>query len=387
MSDQPGGEENEPVESEYEPAPPPAPMAYDQALAAARQAGSTPAESVRAVETSGAVESAETESSDVKPAPEPVISPAAAAAATALPTDGPATPAPAAEDQLAPADKPAEAMPGEAKQGLEPVTSPAAASLAPPGKPGMPTPPAEDRAEPAGDRGESAEDQASPAHEQPPPGDEQAEPAEDRALPGDEQAPSVATLRIAAAVERDNAVPAAHTEAGLVTEPVVDRSGNVLGVMYKPAPSQGVEHGSDHPPRPIYYYVEDEPPAKTGRRRRALIIVLVSLLALSACTVGGAWWLSERFASQVHRIPRVFDIPEQERPDKPQEGAAAKALNFLLAGTDRRSDLATTGDDAAAPIWVAGAQRSDTIILVHLSADRKKAYVISFPRDSWVDIP
>ena len=135
-------------------------------------------------------------------------------------------------------------------------------------------------------------------------------------------------------------------------------------------------------------YHDDLITKRRRRLRRALLIVLAGLLALSACTVGSAWWLSERIAGQVNRIPGVFEqIPEQERPDKPQEGPAAKAMNFLLAGTDRRSNLQTTGEDAAAPVWEAGAQRSDTIILVHLSADRRKAYVISFPRDSWVDIP
>ena len=34
-----------------------------------------------------------------------------------------------------------------------------------------------------------------------------------------------------------------------------------------------------------------------------------------------------------------------------------------------------------------GGERSDTTILLHLSADRKRAYGISIPRDSLVDRP
>jgi len=133
---------------------------------------------------------------------------------------------------------------------------------------------------------------------------------------------------------------------------------------------------------------DDEPATKRRRRRRLLVVALTALFALGACTFGGAWWLSERYAGQVQRIPRVFEqIPEQERPAKAEDGPAAGALNFLLAGTDRRSNRATTGEQAAEDVWIPGAQRSDTIILVHLSADRNKAYVISFPRDSWVEIP
>jgi len=179
---------------------------------------------------------------------------------------------------------------------------------------------------------------------------------------------------------------------------VSDQPGGAESEPAEPADPPAEEEPAD-PPAAEEPATEDAPAAtgpaadlappvqKTSRRRRVLIIVLVGLLALSACTVGGAWWLSERYAGQVQRIPRVFDqIPEQERPDK-QLGEAGRAMNFLLAGTDRRSDLATTGEDAAAPAWVPGAQRSDTIIMVHLTADRKKAYVISFPRDCWIDIP
>lgn len=64
--------------------------------------------------------------------------------------------------------------------------------------------------------------------------------------------------------------------------------------------------------------------------------------------------------------------PVKERP-KVQPGK--QALNYLLMGSDSRS----SGN--------AGAGRSDVLILAHLSADRKSAYLISFPRDMWVDIP
>jgi LCP family protein required for cell wall assembly len=53
----------------------------------------------------------------------------------------------------------------------------------------------------------------------------------------------------------------------------------------------------------------------------------------------------------------------------------------LLLGSDSRI---SAGDPEQ---WQAGAQRTDTIMLVHLPADRGAAYVMSVPRDSWVDIP
>lgn len=62
---------------------------------------------------------------------------------------------------------------------------------------------------------------------------------------------------------------------------------------------------------------------------------------------------------------------------------AAKQLdaeNYLLIGSDTRAGA--NGEYGA----VSGA-RSDTTILAHLSPNRDKAVLISFPRDSWVSLP
>jgi LCP family protein required for cell wall assembly len=57
-----------------------------------------------------------------------------------------------------------------------------------------------------------------------------------------------------------------------------------------------------------------------------------------------------------------------------------------LVGSDRRADQGTTGLDANEPLWRYGSQRADTIMLVHLPADRGRVYLVSFPRDAWVPI-
>jgi len=53
------------------------------------------------------------------------------------------------------------------------------------------------------------------------------------------------------------------------------------------------------------------------------------------------------------------------------------AINFLLVGIDQRNS-GPNGDDLL---------RSDSIILVHIPADHKTAYMISLPRDLYVNIP
>jgi LCP family protein required for cell wall assembly len=64
---------------------------------------------------------------------------------------------------------------------------------------------------------------------------------------------------------------------------------------------------------------------------------------------------------------------ETPRPTKePQESGT---LNYVLLGKDRSDP---NNEDL---------RRSDTILLVHLNAERNKAYIISFPRDMYVPIP
>jgi LCP family protein required for cell wall assembly len=55
------------------------------------------------------------------------------------------------------------------------------------------------------------------------------------------------------------------------------------------------------------------------------------------------------------------------------------AMNMLLLGSDTRDP-----DEAAATTTGA---RTDTIILMHVQADHKHAYLISIPRDTYVSIP
>jgi LCP family protein required for cell wall assembly len=114
-------------------------------------------------------------------------------------------------------------------------------------------------------------------------------------------------------------------------------------------------------------------------RNRLLIGLVVVLLAVLGLGGGGLWWATDHYGDQVARIPHAF--PDGPRPE-PSEGTT-----FLLAGVDSRSPKPTTGDDAEAPLWKAGAQRSDTLMLVHLGPGEDAAYTVSIPRDSWVPIP
>jgi LCP family protein required for cell wall assembly len=119
--------------------------------------------------------------------------------------------------------------------------------------------------------------------------------------------------------------------------------------------------------------------------RKALIGLLVCCTLLAAVPAGAILYLEHRLSENVTRIPGVFDGLD-DRPSRPT-GPAGDALNVLVVGTDRRSDVPTTGTDARAASWVPGAQRSDALMILHIAADRRSAAIISIPRDTWVTVP
>jgi LCP family protein required for cell wall assembly len=127
----------------------------------------------------------------------------------------------------------------------------------------------------------------------------------------------------------------------------------------------------------------DEPERTPRDRRRSRLVLVVALVLLAlplALVVGTAWYLGSSLGSP-SQIENAFDLLESSRPP------SVAGTTFVLAGTDRRSDVPTTGEQAEAPTWLPGAQRSDAIMLAHVTEDGKRAYVVSIPRDSWVEIP
>ncbi|WP_245565220.1 LCP family protein [Nocardioides insulae] len=71
-----------------------------------------------------------------------------------------------------------------------------------------------------------------------------------------------------------------------------------------------------------------------------------------------------------------------DRVEKFDTGGPKEPLNILVMGSDSRDGEGNDIDGLTG-----GGERSDTTILVHLSADREHAYGISIPRDSMVDRP
>ena len=119
-------------------------------------------------------------------------------------------------------------------------------------------------------------------------------------------------------------------------------------------------------------------------RHKALTALVALVLVLAAGCSGFALYLN----SQLGNVDRVtYDkqvLPEKERPTRKPE--AGEALNILLAGTDNGTSDLTLSEAVASGEWQPNVFRSDTMMVVHLDADREHVYVVSIPRDTWLHI-
>jgi len=123
-------------------------------------------------------------------------------------------------------------------------------------------------------------------------------------------------------------------------------------------------------------------PART-RKQKGWRIALISMGAV-VLLVGGAagvyaWTLSNAFDGQTDKITEAF--PDDANRPPVLDGDAGKAQNILLLGSDSRG---SSNNGSLADMT---GQRSDTIMVAHIPADRENIYVMSILRDSWLDIP
>ena len=124
-----------------------------------------------------------------------------------------------------------------------------------------------------------------------------------------------------------------------------------------------------------------EPGGPGGRKPRRRVFRWIALVLVVAIVGGGVYvaYNYQRFVSGVTHVDAI---------DGSATDSDGKDENILLVGDDHRPKGATakelamlgTTDDG-------GAVNTDTMIVLHIPADGRKATLISFPRDSWVDIP
>jgi LCP family protein required for cell wall assembly len=114
--------------------------------------------------------------------------------------------------------------------------------------------------------------------------------------------------------------------------------------------------------------------------KRHWVLCSVAAVAAVAMIATGGWILYlNNMLGNADQV--AITIDEDNRPP-PTHG---EELNILLAGADNGPGP-SIAEDVASGTWESGEHRSDTIMILHIPADRSNAYLVSIPRDSYVDI-
>ncbi|MEV1286890.1 LCP family protein [Micromonospora sp. NPDC049679] len=118
------------------------------------------------------------------------------------------------------------------------------------------------------------------------------------------------------------------------------------------------------------------PPTPTAQRRRGprwprvLVALGAALIMISGTAIVGSKVLIDRYTGGVAQDNLLAGAAKAATPGKPLTGP----VNMLLLGVDERAR--NPGD-----------VRSDTIMILHVPASHDQAYLVSVPRDTWVDAP
>src|SRR5262249_7558097 len=116
-----------------------------------------------------------------------------------------------------------------------------------------------------------------------------------------------------------------------------------------------------------------------ARAQRALALITAALSLLVLLASGGGWLLEGYISSHLGRVNAGTSAAGPSGP-----------LNILLAGVDVRAGLTRRPQlvlHVGPAVGRPAARTSDTLMVVHVTADRRHIDVISLPRDSWVNIP
>ena len=123
---------------------------------------------------------------------------------------------------------------------------------------------------------------------------------------------------------------------------------------------------------------DDDAPRKEKRRGPLFVLFMLCVLVLLIPILVVGFYLGRGYLAldSIERDSSLTPTDYQGRPApavaNPDEPDAKAPINFVLMGSDTR------GDERG---------RSDSLMVAHVTGDREHVYLISFPRDMWVEIP
>ncbi|MEV0737831.1 LCP family protein [Streptomyces sp. NPDC050549] len=121
------------------------------------------------------------------------------------------------------------------------------------------------------------------------------------------------------------------------------------------------------------------------RGRRVLKITAISLSTLIMVTAGAGWWFYEHLNGNINSVPIDDGAGGKEKAD----AFGRTPINLLVMGSDARSSATDCklGGGCSATGVQSGNGNADVEMVVHISADRSNATVMSIPRDTMTQVP
>ena len=119
-----------------------------------------------------------------------------------------------------------------------------------------------------------------------------------------------------------------------------------------------------------------------GLLRGALAVLLAGVLFVVSSAGFVYASLSNQFAD---RVVKIDDYASDEQNKATPDSFEGRAVNILVVGTDSRNGA--SGELGAGDADDVPGLRNDSTMVIHISADRSRAQIISIPRDTLVDIP
>src|SRR6266704_6356711 len=170
-------------------------------------------------------------------------------------------------------------------------------------------------------------------------------------------------------------VPGADTAPGNSGAPGADAApghAGATGVDTAPAPAEAPGTPPPPPTAPLPVI-----PRGWSRRKKILTWVAGSLAVILLLAATGAYLVYRHLDANLHQVNVSGLLGSRPVDLHPQ------AENILVIGSDTRLGQGR-GYGSSAEL---NTDHSDTLLIVHIAANRKWADVVSVPRDSWVNIP
>ncbi|MFF7333596.1 LCP family protein [Streptomyces sp. NPDC008150] len=128
--------------------------------------------------------------------------------------------------------------------------------------------------------------------------------------------------------------------------------------------------------------------ARPVRRRRVLRAIGISVSLLVLITAGGGWWFYQHLNGNINSLSLTDGTNGDSAGKEKADAFGRTPINILVMGSDgRTSSTDCKLGGGCSETGVQSGQNADVEMVLHVSADRSNATVMSIPRDTVTTVP